>query len=90
MASWNSLAASQHKHAHVYARTTPEITNDKITLCGVVQPKACASTYVCDSQSLDASNDGVEGSLNIGSRAGGHNGLGLFMEQLSYVLHRNT
>lgn len=46
--------------------------------------------YVCDSQSLDASNDGVEGGLNIGSRAGGHDGLGLFMEQLGYILHRNT
>lgn len=46
--------------------------------------------YACDSQSLDASNDGVEGSLNISGRAGGHNGLGLFMEQLGYILHRNT
>ncbi len=46
--------------------------------------------YVCDSQSLDASNNGVEGGLNISSRAGGHNGLGLFMEQLGYILHRNT
>lgn len=55
---------------------------------------ACANAgvcmYVCDSQSLDASNDGVEGSLNISGGAGGHNGLALFMEQLSYILHRNT
>lgn len=50
----------------------------------------CVCMYVCDSQSLDASNDGVEGGLNIGSRAGGHDGLGLFMEQLGYILHRNT
>lgn len=45
--------------------------------------------YARDSQSLDASNDGVEGSLNISGGAGGHNGLGLFMEQLGHILHRN-
>lgn len=50
----------------------------------------CVCMYKWDSQSLDASNDGVEGGLNIGSRAGRHNGLGLFMEQLGYILHRNT
>lgn len=63
---------------HSLARTAP----------GRVYVYICM--YIWDSQSLDASNDGVEGSLNIGSRAGGHNGLGLFMEQLSYILHRNT
>lgn len=55
--------------------------------------EACPCIYachVCDSQSLDAGDDGVEGGLNIGSGAGGHYGLGLFMEQLGYVLHRNT
>lgn len=46
--------------------------------------------YASDSQSLDASNNGVEGGLNVSGRAGGHNGLGLFMEQLGYILHRNT
>lgn len=45
---------------------------------------------ICDSQSLDACNDGVEGSLNVGSGARGDNGLALFMEQVSYILHRNT
>lgn len=42
------------------------------------------------SQSLDACDNGVEGGLNISSRAGGHNGLGLFMEQLGHILSRKT
>lgn len=48
----------------------------------------CIGTSVCYSQSLDASDDGVEGSLNVGGRAGGHDGLALFMEQLGYILHK--
>lgn len=53
-------------------------------------PRWHACMYASDSQSLDASNNGVEGGLNVSGRAGGHNGLGLFMEQLGYILHRNT
>lgn len=47
---------------------------------------ACAR----DSQSLDAGDDGVEGGLHVGGGAGGHNGLGLFVEQLGHVLRRET
>lgn len=47
---------------------------------------ACAR----DSQSLDAGDDGVEGGLHVGGGAGGHDGLGLFVEQLGHVLRRET
>ena len=50
--------------------------------------KQRTGTSVCYSQSLDASDDGVEGSLNVSSRAGGHDGLALFMEQLGHILHK--
>lgn len=40
-----------------------------------------------NSQSLDAGDDGVEGGLHVGGGAGGHDGLGLFVEQLGDVLH---
>lgn len=43
-----------------------------------------------DSQSLDASDDGVEGGLNVGSRACGHDGLGLFVQQVGHILNTQT
>lgn len=81
-------AAERWRPGILWKRATVNMHSLARTAPGRVYVYICM--YIWDSQSLDASNDGVEGSLNIGSRAGGHNGLGLFMEQLSYILHRNT
>lgn len=52
------------------------------------RPRLCSAAS--HSQSLDAGDDGVKGGLHVGGGAGGHNGLGLFVEQLCNVLHRET
>lgn len=97
--SWNYLVSSHQTHIVRWRLAQDnEIKKNKNKKTIKITPSdglchsanACVCMHVCDSQSLDASNDGVEGSLNICSRAGWHNGLALFMEQLGYILHRNT
>lgn len=94
MLRWNSLAVSHHKHYEPRGRSS-EISqsagsNHSINVFLWMNAFRYVCAYAGDSQSLDASHDGVEGSLNISSRAGGHNGLALVMEQFSYILHRDT
>jgi len=85
---WNSLARSHHKHTQ-FSDEQSKVTGNKITHWWLVSKNQRLCMYVRDSQSLDACNDGVEGSLNIGSRARGDNGLALFMEQLGCAAAAN-